>query len=300
MRESKRRKTAAIIVNPFSGKGLALATALEALFILKQAGVNVEIVKTLGPGHAREFAGNFASSVDVLVSVGGDGTLNEVANGVIEAGSVTPIAVVPTGTANVVARELALPKDLKAQVMLAVEGRVRRLDMGCAGGHHFAMCAGAGLDAAIVEAVARRRSEQGIGMWHYVAPAIREAWDYRYPPLRVTVDGAPVDESATFVVVGNISRYGGLFRLFEDASPEDGLLHVCCFHGRRLPDLMRYAWAAFRGSLSKLGDVDYYRGKRITLASDENVPVQIDGDPGSKLPMTLTVRPKAVSFCAPA
>ena len=300
MRESQRRKTAAIIVNPFSGKGLALATALEALSILKQAGVNVELVKTRGPGHARELAGDRASSVDVLVSVGGDGTLNEVANGVIEAGSVTPITVVPTGTANVVARELALPKDIETQVMLAAKGRVRRLDMGCAGGHHFAMCAGAGLDAAIVEAVARRRSEQGISMWHYVTPAIREAWNYQYPPLRVTVDGASVDESATFVVVGNIGRYGGLFRLFEDASPEDGLLDVCCFHGRRLPDLMRYAWAAFRGSLSKLGDVDYYRGKRIALASDENVPVQIDGDPGSKLPLTLTVLPKAVSFCVPA
>jgi len=133
-----------------------------------------------------------------------------------------------------------------------------------------------------------------------VIPAVREAWRYRYPPIRVMVDGAPVDESATFVVVGNIGRYGGLFRLFKDASPEDGLLDICCFHGRRLPDLMRYAWAAFRGALSELGNVDYYRGKLIILKSDANVPVQIDGDPGGKLPVTLTVLPRAVSFCVPA
>ena len=94
--------------------------------------------------------------------------------------------------------------------------------------------------------------------------------------------------------------YGGLFRLFEDASPQDGQLDVCCFHGRRLPDLMRYAWAACRDALPGLADVAYFRGKRITLESDEDVPVQIDGDPGGNLPVILTVLPKALSMCVPA
>lgn len=299
MRLSQKRKTAAIIVNPFSGKGRALKKAGVARDLLGRAGLRVETLKTRGPGHARKLAGDYAPSVDVLLSAGGDGTLNEVVNGVVDARSDTPIAILPSGTANVVARELDLPKDLQAQVMLAVEGRVRRLDTGCVGGHHFTICVGAGLDAAIVEAVARRRSERGISMWHYVIPAFREGRRYRYPRLRVIVDGVIADESATFVVVGNMGHYGGLFHLFETASPEDGLLDVCCFHGRRLPDLMRCAWAAFRGTLSEMGDVNFYRGKRITLETDGNVPVHIDGDPAGKLPVTLTVLPRAVSFCVP-
>lgn len=296
----QKRKTAAIIVNPFSGKGLAPKKAGEARDLLRRAGVSVELLKTRGPGHARELAGDCASSVDVLLSAGGDGTLNEVVNGVVDARSDTPIAILPTGATNVVAAELAVPKDLQAEVMLAVEGRVRRLDAGCVEGHYFTLCVGAGLDASIVAAVERRRSDRGISRRHYLVPAFREAINYRYPRLRVLVDGVIADQSATFVVVGNIGRYGGLFRLFEDASPEDGLLDVCCLHGRRLTDLMRYAWAAFRGTLPEMKDVVYYRGKRITLEADENVPIQIDGDPAGRLPVTLTVLPRAVSFCVPA
>ncbi len=300
MKASQRPKTAAIIVNPSSGKGSALKKALEARNMLREAGVGTELLKTLYPGHARQLAGELAASVDVFMSVGGDGTLSETANGVIDSGSSTPIAIVPAGTANVLAKELALPKDLGDQVMLAVEGRVLRLDMGCIGGRYFAMCVGAGLDAAVVAAVSRKRSGRGLSMWHYVVPTVREARRYRHPLLRVRLDGAMVDASATFVVVGNIGSYGGVFRLFRDASPRDGLLDVCCFHGKRLTDFMRYAWVAWRDTLSDLGDVIFFRGKRITLEADEDVPVQIDGDPGGKLPLTLTVLPMALSICVPA
>ena len=294
------RKTAIIIVNPYSGKGIALRKAREARRILEKAGLFAEIFPTGGPGHGRELAAKHAGSVDVLVSVGGDGTLNEVVNGVVNADSETPVAIVPTGTANVVARELGLPKDFGCQVMLAVESDVRRLDLGCAGDRCFTMCAGAGLDAAIVDAVSRRRTERGITMLNYLIPAVREAALYRYPAIAVIVDGVLVDESSTFTVVGNMKRYGGLFRLFKDATPDDGLLDVCCLHGRSIAELARYAWSAYRERLHELKGVTCYRGKQITLEAADRVLLQIDGDPGGELLATFEVLPLAVTFCVPS
>ncbi len=291
------RKTAAIIVNPVSGKGAALTKAGKVRAILKKGGVKAGLFRTGGPGHGRKLVEKFAANVDVLVSVGGDGTLNEVVNGVIDARSDTPIAMVPAGTANVAARELGLPKDFVAQVELAAEGPVRRLDLGCSGKRCFIMCAGAGLDAAIVDALSRKRSGRRIRMWSYVIPTIRAAICYPFPAVRVTVDGALVDASAGFVVIGNMGRYGGVFHLFKDASVEDGLLDVCCFHGKSLPELTHYAWSAYRDRLYQLKGVSTYRGKQIRLESNDRVPLQIDGDPGGELPMLFTVLPKAVAFC---
>ncbi len=292
------RKTAVIIVNPASGKGAALAKAGKACAILKKGGVKAGLFRTGGPGHGRELAKKFAATADVLVSVGGDGTLNEVVNGVIDARSGTPIAMVPAGTANVAARELGLPEDFVAQVELAAGGGVRRLDLGCSRTRCFMMCAGAGLDAAIVDTLSRRRSGRSIRMGSYVIPTLRTARCYPFPAVRVTVDGALVDASAAFVVVGNMGWYGGIFRLFKDASPEDGLLDVCCFHGKSIPELARYAWSAYWDRLHQSKGVSTYRGKQIRLEADDRVPLQIDGDPGGELPVSFTVLPKAVSFCA--
>ncbi|MFZ7112881.1 MAG: diacylglycerol/lipid kinase family protein [Desulfatiglandales bacterium] len=293
------RKKLIIIVNPVSGKGVALEKAGEAKRILRRVGVEADLIQTRSPGHARQLSAKWADCADVLISVGGDGTLNELVNGVVDAASDTPIAVIPTGTANVVARELGLPKGLEAQVMIAAEGPLRRLDLGRAGDRCFAMCAGAGFDAAVVKAVSERRTRLGISMFSYVIPVIREALGYPYPAMRVLVDGAVADESASFVVVANMGLYGGVFRLFNHALPDDGRLDVRCFRGKGVRDLFRYAWAAYWGRLDDLMDVSSYQGTDISLEADKDVPIQIDGDPGGNLPVSIVCLPKAVSFCTP-
>ncbi|MBN2124983.1 MAG: hypothetical protein JW821_11860, partial [Deltaproteobacteria bacterium] len=216
-----------------------------------------------------------------------------------DAFSETPVAMVPTGTANVVSRELDLPKDLKSQVLLAMESDLRRLDLGCVGQRRFMMCVGAGFDAAIVHAMAWKRPGRGITLQSYLPLVMGEARRYPFPPMRVTVDGVLVEEYSVFTVVGNMSRYGGPFRMFKNASPEDGLLDVCCLQGRRLIDLARYAWLARWGRLQKGKGVNTHRGKEVILEADERIPLQIDGDPGGELPAILRILPGAISFCVP-
>ena len=291
------RKSAAIIVNPVSGHGRALKKAQNVQRLLDQSGLDVDLFLTEAAGHGQTLANEIAASVEVLVCVGGDGTVNEVANGVVDAGHDTPILIIPTGTTNVIFREIGLPGDLKSQVKLAIDSSVRLFDLGRAGERFFIMCAGAGFDAAIVDTISKTRTQSGITMLSYITATLRETFRYPFPRMRVTIDGKDFDEDATFVVIANMQRYGGVFRLCKDASPHDGMLDVCCLHGTRVRDLARYAWGAFRQNLMDYNDIVFYRGKQIKLEADERVLVQVDGDRGGELPMLFTLMPSAVSFC---
>jgi len=291
------RKSAAIIVNPVSGHGNSLNKAHEVQRFLDKAGLDVALFLTEASGHGRTLAIEIAASVEVIVCVGGDGTINEIANGMVDAGHDTPILIIPTGTANVVFRELGLPNDLKSQAKLAIDSSVRLLDLGRAGNRFFIMCAGVGFDAAIVDTISQTRTQSGITMLSYIVPTLREAFRYRFPHMRLSVDGVIIDEASTFAIIGNMTRYGGLFRIFKDASPCDGLLDICCLHAKSARDLIRYSWGAFRQKLMGYNDVAFYRGKEIKVEADERVLVQVDGDRGGELPMVFTLMPSAVSFC---
>lgn len=297
------RREAAIILNPASGKAGARDRARRALYELAQRGARVSLHETAGPGDARKLAARLALEVEVLLSFGGDGTLNETLNGVVDAGAATPIAVFPTGTANVVSRELALPEGDAELAEIALNGAVRALDLGLARrpgeerGRRFAMCAGAGLDAAVVEVVSRERTAAGISMLDYYIPTVAALLKYDFPPMRVSVDGRVVDEKSTFTLVGNMRRYGGPFQFFNKATPDDGRLDVCCLHGRNQLDLLRYGLGTMQKNLPDYRGVHYYQGSSILIESQQEVLVQIDGDCGGRLPMRFDVLPAAVNFC---
>jgi diacylglycerol kinase family enzyme len=180
---------------------------------------------------------------------------------------------------------------------LAIDSSVSLLDLGRAGDRFFIMCSGAGFDAAIVDTISRTRTQSGITMLSYIMATLRETFKYPFPRMRVTIDGKEFDKDSTFVVIANMKRYGGVFRLCRDASPDDGMLDVCCLHGGKIRDLVRYAWGAFRENLMDFNDIAFYRGRQIKLEADERVLVQVDGDRGGELPMLFTIMPGAVSFC---
>lgn len=291
------REHAVIIVNPASGRATAADLARRVAARLYNEGLSVDVLETVAPGHARSYAMRLDDDVDVVVSVGGDGTLNEVVNGVLDAESGIPVALVPSGTANVVARELGLPQDLDGLARVAHSGPVRSIDLGLAGDRRFIMCAGIGFDAQIVELVSQQRGGDGIIMLNYALPAMQTLMGYHYPPMTVEIDGSVVDDKATFVVIGNMRRYGGPFRLFRRATPDDGRLDICCLHGDNVLDLLRYGWSAFWHALPDELDVSYHSAEHCLVRSGSPVLVQVDGDRGGSLPMEFRVLPAAVNFC---
>lgn len=285
-----------IIANPISGGGRGPETAAELAAALDVLGVGSDTRITKQAGDARGWA--MEAGADCVVSVGGDGTLNEVANAL--AGSGVPIAALPLGTANVVATELRTPAKPGELARLIAAKSVRSIDFGRLGDRIFLLGAGAGLDAAIVEIVHANRGRR-LSFLSYVWPTVKAILTYNYPPITVVVDGETVCGDAHYVIVGNCSWSAGVFRATPKAKLDDGVLDVCIL---RNLNVARILWLILLAMLPGFADrkpVMYRQGRHVRLESTtgERVPLQIDGDPGGQLPAAFAVVSRSLTVIAP-
>lgn len=286
-----------VIANPISGGGRGETAAREVTDALQSNGETVDLVLTQKAGDAREAASR--RGAECIVSVGGDGTANEIANGMKN--SDAALAILPMGTANVVARALNLPKTPVALARLVSENHTRLIDVGVIQEEWFLLGAGAGLDAAITHVVSEQRGKRSSYL-KWVSPVIRTAFTYRYPPIRVRVDGKEISDSAQYAIVGNCRYSAGAFPATPKALLDDGLLDVCLLHNLSVAKIATLAVGVWSPNFTKRKDVTYVQGKEITLepASDEPVPLQVDGDPAGFIPVTISVHPKALRVVIPA
>jgi len=291
-----------IIANPVSGRGKGLRLARDVAERLRARGAEPEIVETRAAGDAKRLAGE-ADGAHAVAGVGGDGTVNEVLNG-LRGGPA--VAMIPSGTANVLAKELGLPRDADGLARVLAEGREVTWDVGvdAVTGRKFLLFASAGYDAHVVHVFHAARSGP-IQMWQYVLWGLKSILDYRPPRLRVELDGVALPGEASWVVVSNVASYGGPLVFTPRAKPTDGAFEVLVQRGNRLRDVVRMFWRALVGSLTgidlELGGVTFHSAKRVTLASIDGaaVPVQMDGDPAGTLPADFEVKPSSARLLAP-
>lgn len=283
-----------LIANPVSG-GDARPRIARAADRLRARGATVEVRLTGARGDARRFAEEARRcGVERIVAAGGDGTLNEVANGLC--GSQLSVAFLPLGTVNVFALETGIPLELEAACRLAVEGSPRRISLGCVNGEHFLLMTSAGWDA---EAVARLRPavKRRIGRLAYGVSAIEALLTRAPAPLQITLaDGSRHDGFG--VVVSNARHYGGHYVVTPKASLDSALLEVCLFRrGGRLATLGQALRLGLHLPLSPPA-VTFFSVAALTIAG-EGIAVQVDGDAWGKLPVTIESRPDALSVVLP-
>ena len=289
-------KKCLIIVNPISGRGFGRRSAPQLEARLREHDYEVEVVWTTCQGSARVTAEQASrDDVSVILCVGGDGTLNEIVNGVGDKG--IPVTVFPAGTGNVLAKEYDIPHSVPRVCDMIVRGRTKTLDVGVIGGRRFILFAGAGFDAAVTMSLSERRTGR-ISMLSYIAPMLRTLATYRFPEMEVTVDGEFVGRAAC-VLVSNVHSYGGPFGFLEDADPTDGLFDICLMQGRRRWDLIRYMWGGFRHRILQYKDTKYVRGTVIELDSKTGVPLQADGDFIGKSPARIELLRARVPVIVP-
>ena len=268
-------KKCLIIANPISGLGFGRRNAPLLETQLRENGYEVELFWTTAQGAARAAAEEAnADDVSVILCVGGDGTLNEIVNGVGD--KRIPVTIFPTGTGNVLAKEYGIPYNVSRVCEMIVHDRTKWLDVGVIGNRRFILFAGAGFDAAVTMSLHRRRTGR-ISMLSYVSPVLRALVTYRFPEIEVRVDGQFAG-TATCVIVSNVHSYGGPFEFTQQADPTDGLLDVCLMRGRSRWDLVRYMWGGLRRRLLRYEDTKHLRGAVIELDSKSEVPLQADGD----------------------
>jgi YegS/Rv2252/BmrU family lipid kinase len=289
---------ALVIFNPTAGwrRRRRLDTTLR---LLREAGVVCELAETRGRGDAEALAREAADAArppSLVIAAGGDGTINEVANGLIAGLAPPPLAILPLGTANVLAAEIDLATTPEA-VAAAILGR-RCLDMPVARANNraFLLMAGAGFDAHVVEGV-RPAVKRLLGKGAYVLETGCQMLRFRFPRYRVTVDG--VEYHAASVVVARGRFYGGRHLAAPDARLDADGFQVCLFErGGRLA-VLRYGAALLFGRLPKAAGYRIVPGRHVTVEGPAGDPVQADGDIIARLPVRIDLAPRRLSLVVP-
>lgn len=284
-----------VIHNPTAG-GRRARRLRAVVARLEARGIGVTVRPTGRRGDAEEFARSAdPAEVDAVVAAGGDGTINEVINGLAahaKAGRPLPLGIVPMGTANVLAAELGLTMDAERIATAIASGRRTTIWPAQANGRVFSLMAGAGLDARVVERV-DPRVKRLIGKGAYVAETLVQLAtrpDHRY---RVTLDDGEAQELAS-VIVAKGHFYGGRFICAPDARLTEPELHVCLFpRGGRL-NALRYVWGVTAGRLARFPDYRVVTARRVRIEGPAGDglfadAVQGDGDVLARLPVEITL-----------
>ncbi|MBI2193656.1 MAG: diacylglycerol kinase family lipid kinase [Planctomycetes bacterium] len=278
-----------LIVNPVSGRGRGREAAPAIVQHLEQARIRAEIYYTAQAGDARKRASEIRNEYDLVAAVGGDGTLNEVLNGLA---APLPLGLFPLGTANVLALELGIPRTPDAFAHLVARGRTAEIDLFRANGRIGFFSLGAGFDGMVVEQHHRDR-RGATSKWAYVPAVVHCLRNYRTPDLRVTLDGERW-EGIPQVIIANTRHYGGrLFSLAADRRMDDGLYECYLFRGRGRWAIVRYLARALTRRLLRGDDPALRRAGRIDIESVRPIPYQIDGDFGGWTPVQIEVLPRA-------
>lgn len=290
-----------LIVNPAAKHGTTetLVPILERLL----ATVPHDTVLTSSMGEAIEIAEK-AQGYDVIVAVGGDGTVHEVLNGIMRRPDHDrpALGLVPTGSGNDTRRTLGVPSDIADAVLALGTGVRRRFDVGVCNGVYFNNSFAAGLDARVTaKAVEYKVTTKRSGLWLYLTALMHVLFHELYPHhVRVTWDDQEPVEDDVLIVAATIGpTYGGGFFITPDAVVDDGLLEICTIDPLSLPEaLMRLPFVIF-GKHTKMKPVHMARHRSILIECDDPMPAQIDGEVMLDRRFEVTVLPKALEYIVP-
>jgi YegS/Rv2252/BmrU family lipid kinase len=286
-----------LIVNPVAHNLPSPKRLAEAEEWLAGAGWQVERRDTERPGHATALAREARGRGMALAFVcGGDGTLNEAANGL--AGGETALACIRAGTVNILGRELKVPRRPLKAVRAAVEGERRLIDLGRAGERYFLLMAGYGLDGAIAHRVSVGLKGR-LGAAAYALASLRELFRHKGVRVALTFDGEREEAEVLMLVAGNTRNYAGLVEITREALVDDGLLDVCVYSGRGTLDILLHALRTLLRRHTKSKKVTYRKVRWLEMEWAERPDVQLDGDAYPEAPATLEVAPGALWVAVP-
>ena len=276
---------------------------------MRDLGWTVDVVETAAAGDARRIAETCdAARYAVIAVAGGDGTINEVVNGLVHRGGAGPaLGIVPLGTANVLAHELGLGFSAAAVAQTLTAGREILVQPGEASGQgrtrQFSLMAGAGFDAKVVAGVSAPLKRR-LGRAAYVWRSLVEA--RRYRPVRYAVEIDGVRHEAASVIVTHGRLYAGPYVVAPDAALGQPLLYVCLFERWGRSQTLRFGLALLLGRLPRTAGYRVIAGHdiRVSVLSDageqRRQPVQIDGDDALTLPVSIALAAGAVRLLRPA
>ncbi|KAB3532209.1 diacylglycerol/lipid kinase family protein [Alkaliphilus serpentinus] len=261
------------IVNPASGKGKPLDRLKIIKETMEKEGCMYRIQLTEGVGHAKKLAEE--AKEDVIVAVGGDGTINEIANGVKNGNKI--IGLLPSGTGNDFVRSLNIPSDPQEALEIILNGKTREINLGIVQDMYFVNVASVGLDAHIADKVTSIK-KYITGTKAYIVALIKGLITYKTIQLKLSVDGKLVDINTMLIAFCNGGSYGGGMKIAPMADFNDDLLDICIVSKMKKLKLFILFPSIFKGNHIRYKEVEALRGKEMVLYTNEKVKINIDGE----------------------
>lgn len=271
---------AKIIVNPYAGRWKAKAAIPDIERACREIGLEYELVVTEGPNHGIELAREaVAAGFSPIVSAGGDGSISEVVNGLMQAagGEVAgPLGVIPLGTADDFADMLGLEKQVEAACQVILAGHTRLVDVGRVNGRFFDNNSAIGLEPMVT--ITERPMKRVKGTPRYILAALKAIVNHEPWRVRLAWDDGEYEGMVALVSVGNTRRTGGAFWMTPRAEPDDGWLDFVFAGKLGRIKLLRLLPTTFDGSHVERPEVTYVRTTRLTIECDPPTPIQADGE----------------------
>ena len=327
-------RNALLIHNPNAGNGGEKRRHVldTARHIFASGGIHSDLAETTGPGHATEIAERAADEGrSLVIACGGDGTLNEIVNGLAahQNGHRVPLALLPGGTANILAKELDLPWDIPSAAERLVHGTVKEIALGLATPlehpekkKYFLSVGGAGPDGMIVYSLDLDLKAR-LGILAYWWQGAREVFRYNFPHFRTSVRiPSPLAAGSThlssenaasistinlamdcsLVVVGRTKNYGGPFKITDEADLYSDLFEVMVLTTRSGFQYLSYLPTLWMGKLRGTEGVHFYKTDTVVCEPLDKNPLyaQVDGEPLARLPVEFKIIPRALKLLVPS
>jgi diacylglycerol kinase (ATP) len=307
---NSKLRNALLIHNPNAGGGgRGRQRGLnEARHIFAGGGIETELAETTGPGHATQIALRAADEGrQLVIACGGDGTLNEIVNGLAaqQNGHRVPLALLPGGTANILAKELDLPWDIPSAAEKLVRGTVKEIALGLATPleqpeqkKYFLSVAGAGPDGMIVYSIDLDLKAR-VGILAYWWQGAREIFRYKFPHFRIVTGDQKLD--ASLVIVGRTQNYGGPFKITTGADLFQDQFELMALTTQSGFRYLSYLPSLLLGDLRETEGVHFWKAETITCEPLDSNPLyaQVDGEPLARLPVEFKIIPRALKLLVP-
>ncbi|OKL38651.1 diacylglycerol/lipid kinase family protein [Pontibacter flavimaris] len=262
------------IINPTSGTSSRVDVEARIQEHLDRRKYDHSVVFTERAGHAPELARAAAGEgVEIVVAVGGDGTMNEVARGLLH--TETALAILPKGSGNGLARHLGIPMGLEGALRVINKGKTTTIDSGQINGHPFFTTAGIGFDAYISSVFAGNKKR---GLQTYVELVMKEVRNYRHLPVIASINGNTLDTDCFVMAFANAAQYGNNAYIAPAADIRDGLLDVCLVRRLDLVKALNLSYCMLTKQLANADSAEYFKTERVTVEAEEEMMYHADGE----------------------
>lgn len=288
-----------IIANPKSGDETALDKIQNLIELMAQNGCKIDLRLTGAPMQAYEFAKEDEGE-DIIISIGGDGTLNEVVNGIVESNKKVKLAIISSGTVNDFATAMEIPTDIYEIYEMLIQEKTKKVDVGMAGDKAFINVAAGGLMTDIAYTVTEEKKTI-LGRTAYYIEGLKEfaklgdKTKKNHFKLKIKTEDLELEEDILVFICANSMSVGG-FEVAPHATVDDGLIDILMVKDLDLADIPKLVRSFTKGKHTAHEKIVYLQAKEFTLDSDEEIIIDVDGEKAGKLPMTFKVKQQAIEL----